>query len=260
MFPISGPVESKPPVTEVFASDPSETVSSLFNDGAHVENLFPASKDFPVSGPENPFEETGVKVTLPEAQITGVVEAQSSAGAGTDDVNDNLDFIDDSEFMAAFGSASNTASPQVPPGEPKLQQVALSQPSRNRYAPEPAVPYSPPNTYTPQTITALPSSQPANTSTTAQRSVSSRYEPSAAARPSTGGTSSTQSPQGSVTQPSWNQPTVSASQTNRSATKSTSSFVTARGGYSSPYDLPPQISPKVKRPVPPPIPTYQKFT
>jgi COPII coat assembly protein SEC16 len=258
VFPISGSVESRAPA-EVSASNPSEAVSSLFNDGVHAANLFAASTEFPVSGQEESLESTAVQLAVSEAHISDIIEAEPAAGAGTDDLIDDLDFIDDSEFMAAFASASNTASPQVPPVEPTFQQAAPAEPPRSRYAPQPAVPYSAPNAYTPQHVVSVPSSQPSNTSTTALRSVSAKYEPSAAPRPSTGGTSATQSPQVSITQPGWNQTAVPASQTNRPAPKSTSSFVTAKGGYSSPYDLPPQIAPKLKRHVPPPIPTYQKF-
>ena len=133
VFPISGSVESRAPA-EVSASNPSEAVSSLFNDGVHAANLFAASTEFPVSGQEESLESTAVQLAVSEAHISDIIEAEPAAGAGTDDLIDDLDFIDDSEFMAAFASASNTASPQVPPVEPTFQQAAPAEPPRSRPA------------------------------------------------------------------------------------------------------------------------------
>ena len=261
LFPVSHTVGSQPPPVEASASNSLAPVSSLFDDGIDAANLFNAPNNFPIAKQEQTsLDSISVQPALAEVQTSSLSGVDSVPVAGTEDVLDDLDFIDDSEFMAAFSSPSNVTSPQTAQTQPSAQQFVAAQPPQNRYLPQTAIPYSPPNAYAPH-VASLPSNLPANVATTAVRSTSSKYEPSTAARPSTGGTSATQSPQVSVTQPAWNQPVPPSSQANRPAPKSTSSFVTAKGGYSSPYDLPPQIASKAKRPTPAPIPTptYQRF-
>jgi hypothetical protein len=112
LFPISGSVESKPPPAEASASNPPEIVNSLFNDGADAANLFDALNNFPVSWQEeNSLELPAIQSTSPEAQISAIIGTESAPGAGADNLIDDLDFIDDSEFIPAFGSTSDTASP-----------------------------------------------------------------------------------------------------------------------------------------------------
>ena len=140
------------------------------------------------------------------------------------------------------------------PQDQLTPQQTYTQPGQTQFIPHQTYPQPGQTQPTPQPanqVTAMPS-QPA-------RSTSNRYTPSAAPRPGVPTVPTTRSPQVHATQPTWSQPTAPRPPPPTQIPSSmSSSFVTAKGAYSSPYDLPPQIATKAKRHIPPPIPTYQQ--
>ena len=185
--------------------------------------------------------------------------------------------------MAAFGATTaETPSSRPAPVQSIGQSNGSSQSQKNRYLPQQA-PIQPPQNqltpqqtytqptqtrFTPQKMYAQPTqtqfapqpgSQPSATPFQSATSTSNIYTPSAAPRPGVPTVATTQSSQAHATQPTWSQPTAPRPPPPTQIPSSmSSSFVTAKGAYSSPYDLPPQITTKPKRHIPPPIPTYQQ--
>ena len=267
--------EAQPPPKQDLAATTFTTMDSVFGDTSDAANLFNSPGNFPISTTDVPPSE-------PEStQIQGVsyafeeVPVAENTG-GTGDVTDDLDFIDDSEFMAAFGGVSESGTPSA---QSTVPSTSVTQPHTTRYAPkqvEPQVPQVTPQigTYTPLVVTrpasiSISSPAPLVSAPTTQtsRAVSSKYVPASTAQPPYPATSANQPTRSPPTsnwsspQTAWTQPSTSitpAQQAGKPATKSSSSFVIAKGGYQSPYDLPEQLAPKIKRHVPPSIPIHQQ--
>ena len=268
LFPT--PHNNPPPQPAKEPSPPSAPapVSSLFGGSPDVPNLFKAPDNFPIAPKKDATPEKA-----PTSQGSpGTSEATPASDdiLDTDDFLDDLDFIDDSEFMAAFGASSaETPAAQPAPVQSTGESNGTGQSQRSRYLPQPALVPAPQNQLTPQQMYTQPGQtqsppQPANqvTETPSQppRSTSGRYIPSAAPRSGVPPVPTTRSPQVHPTQPTWSQqPTAPRPPlSTRIPSSMSSSFVTAKGAYSSPYDLPPQIATKPKRHIPPPIPTHQQ--
>ena len=254
--------------TETSPSSILAPVSSLFEETSNAPSLFNALDNSPVSASKDTTIEQWPQQTNQDKPQTSESVASDDL-LGNDDLIDDLDFIDDSEFMAAFGaSTANTPATQAVPTQSDNQLNGTRQTQPNRYIPQ--VPVQPPrNPITPQQTSVQPQQTQYTPQAAAQigatpsqptRSVSSRYVPSTAPQPSVGTAPKPQSPQGQTTRQTWNQQSTAPRPPPPSQIPSSmsSSFVTAKGGYSSPYDLPPQIAIKPKRHIPPPIPTHKQ--
>ena len=263
-------------------------VSSLFGETPDATNLFNEPGDFSIV----PVTEEVVKETSPMDMKDVSQDAANLADVPeSDELLDDLDFIDDSEFMAAFGvpSTSQTGPSHPQPATQPVPQRNGSRPtSSNRYVPPqpaalpmqsqytpkethaspPQSRYAPPQPYIPA-AQPQPYIPPSNQSSLATRQQStsppsqpsSRYAPPSAPKP-TGTAPKLTSPQVAPTQPTWTQQSQSVRTPPRPTSQQTlpkrmsSSFVTAKGAYSSPYDLPMDIASKPpKRHIPPPVST-----
>src|SRR5208282_1411521 len=112
-------------------------VSSLFGGSPDASNLFNAPDNFPVA----PTKDTTPDIDPSTQGVLGISEPGIASDniLGTDDLLDELDFIDDSEFMAAFGaSTSETPAAQPVPAQSTSQSNGTDQSQESRYIPLPA--------------------------------------------------------------------------------------------------------------------------
>lgn len=228
-------------------------MDSLFGETSDAVKLFNGLD----SPPGVPQKDDAIEERVPpnSRDMVNVPEAAavSKNTPVADEPLDDLDFIDDSEFMAAFGALDTTvAAPAVSVDTGQSNETDLSQ--RNRYLPQQPSNQPPQRQYSPQQTTqfGVPSQQ--------STSSLNKYAPLTAPRPSSQGVPPTKSPQVPPQQPSWNnqQTALRPPPNSQAPIKPSTSFVTAKGAYSSPYDLPPQIAVKPKRHILPPVATYQQ--
>lgn len=279
LFPAPAEEGPQAPLQSTFSSDQPQT-SSLFGDTADSTNPFNSQGNLSIAPTNDPLVDLGLSQPT-ESQQQETTTSNPANDAANNGLVDDLDFIDDSEFMAAFGTST---SPQAPSSQPTPAAPVTvpaptngsAQPLASRYAPrQPTIPVSRPlkpaqpslqpsiqpyQPYVPPSVAPSHPTQPIQTAQTAQtaqvtqpaqpaqpaaRAVSSRYTPSPAPQPIP-----TQPTQYQPAQGTWNQQPVSAplapppksQSTQPIAGKSVSSFVTAKSAYHSPYDLPASIA------------------